>query len=166
MASGVRYKGSDGAWHVAADLTEEYLAGGQAGQVWTSDGVGAGGWQTPQIGPSFYTGPISDLVVFNGDGSFTIPKGFSVLFEITNNYNIVYKLDILPGTYSGDKWFFNVAHYNNGNLMVGIDPAKSTIEVGMSVRGNTLDQAYTQRTTLSLKSSQNGTQYNYYFLFV
>ncbi len=166
MASGVRYKGSDGAWHVAADLTEEYLSGGQAGQVWTSDGVGAGGWQTLQIGPTFYTGPITNLVVFNGDGSFTIPKGFSVLFELTNIYNVIYKLDILPGTYSGDEWCFNVAHYNGGNFVVIIDPANSTIEVGSSIKGHGLDAAYTQRTTLSLTRSQNGIQNNYYFLFV
>lgn len=71
--------------HVVA-LTKQTIypptSAGEAGQVWTSDGAGAGKWAEPAGGgKKLYTGAITDLITrASGSGTVTVLKDFDIMY--------------------------------------------------------------------------------------
>lgn len=122
---------------------------GEAGQVWVSDGSGAGSWQTPAgDGEWVYASSFSELISSTGS-SLIVSKDFQVMYSYNTSKSGW--IEVSAGTYKGT----NATHaqiaccvLENASVMI-----TESANVVAAVAGTTRNSSLTNLSTLCSKSS-------------
>lgn len=143
---------------------------GEAGQVWTSDGAGAGKWAEPAGGKKIYTGTLASLFKIV-DSTIVVESEIEIEYIYSRNtgsYNNLYISigKIMPGIYTGSANLAIVPNLrvttiaSNSLCYVSLLLASSAINTTVYVAYDTGHMSFTttgQITTDDLSTMEHGT---------